>query len=92
MEKNSNRAKEEGIDVTVKYNPVPAGQKRNIGADVAKGSIIAFTDDDTILREDWIRNGVKHLCKNEKYIGILLIILKKTHRLRISGNHKLHNI
>ena len=70
LEKNSNKAKEEGIDVTVKYNPVPAGQKRNIGADVAKGSIIAFTDDDTILREDWIRKGVKHLRKNEKYIGV----------------------
>ena len=70
LEKNSNRAKEEGIDVTVAYNPVPAGQKRNIGADVAKGSVIAFTDDDTILRKDWIRNGVKHLRKNEKYIGV----------------------
>ena len=70
LEKNSDRAKEEGIDVTVAYNSVPAGQKRNIGADIAKGSVIAFTDDDTILREDWIRNGVKHLHKNEKYVGV----------------------
>ena len=50
LEKNSKKAKEEGIDVTVKYHPVPAGQKRNIGADVAKGSVIAFTDDDTGIR------------------------------------------
>ena len=70
LEKNSNGAKEEGIDVTVAYNPVPAGQKRNIGAKIAKGTIIAFTDDDTILREDWIRNGVKHLSENEKYVGV----------------------
>ncbi len=54
LEKNSNRAKEEGIDVTVAYNPVPAGQKRNIGADVAKGRL----------------KGVKHLRKNEKYVGV----------------------
>ena len=48
IEKNSKIAKEKGIDVTVEYNPVAAGQKRNIGANLAKGSIIAFTDDDTI--------------------------------------------
>jgi cellulose synthase/poly-beta-1,6-N-acetylglucosamine synthase-like glycosyltransferase len=70
LEKNSKRAKDEGIDVTVEYEPVPAGQKRNRGTRIAKGSIIAFTDDDTILREDWIRNGLKHLSENEKYVGV----------------------
>ncbi len=70
IEKNSKVAKEKGIDVTVEYNPVAAGQKRNIGANLAKGSIIAFTDDDTILREDWVRNGVKHLQENEEYAGV----------------------
>ena len=70
IDKNSKMAKEKGIDVTVEYNPVAAGQKRNIGANIAKGSIIAFTDDDTILREDWIRNGVKHLLENEEYVGV----------------------
>ena len=70
IDKNSKMAKEKGIDVTVEYNPVAAGQKRNIGAKIAKGSIIAFTDDDTILREDWIRNGVKHLLENEEYVGV----------------------
>ena len=70
IEKNSKIAKEKGIDVTVEYNPVAAGQKRNIGSNLAKGSIIAFTDDDTILREDWMRNGVKHLQENEEYVGV----------------------
>jgi len=70
LEKNSKRAKDEGIDVNVEYKPVPAGQKRNMGTRIAKGSIIAFTDDDTILREDWIRNGLKHLSENENYVGV----------------------
>ena len=70
LEKNSKRATDEGLDVTVEYKPVPAGQKRNMGARIAKGSIIAFTDDDTILREDWIRNGLKHLSENENYVGV----------------------
>jgi len=70
LDKHSKKAKDEGIDITVEYEPVPAGQKRNIGTRIAKGSIIAFTDDDTILRDDWIRNGVKHLSENEKYVGV----------------------
>ncbi|MEC8997196.1 MAG: glycosyltransferase, partial [Candidatus Thermoplasmatota archaeon] len=53
IEKNSKIAKENGIDVNVVYNPVSAGKKRNIGANIAQGRLIAFTDDDTILREDW---------------------------------------
>ena len=54
----------------MKYESVPAGQKRNIGVNVAKGDIIAFTDDDTILREDWMANGVKHIIENEEYVGV----------------------
>ena len=70
LDKHAKEAEVESIDVTVEYEPLPAGQKRNIGAKIAKGTIIAFTDDDTILREDWIRNGVKHLSENEKYVGV----------------------
>tara|TARA_Y100000758_G_scaffold299427_1_gene262033 strand:- start:51 stop:1061 length:1011 start_codon:yes stop_codon:yes gene_type:complete len=70
LDKHAKEAEDESIDVTVEYEPLPAGQKRNIGAKIAKGTIIAFTDDDTILREDWIRNGVKHLSENEKYVGV----------------------
>ena len=70
IEKNSKKIKDSEISLTVKYEPVAAGQKRNIGTEIAKGSIIAFTDDDTILRKDWINNGVKHLFKNPNYVGV----------------------
>ena len=70
LEKNAREAKDNGIDTTVIYEPVAAGKKRNIGVDAAKGGIIAFTDDDTILRKDWITNGVKHLEENEGYVGV----------------------
>ena len=55
---NSKRAKEYGIKTTVKYEPFAAGKKRNIGVELAKGEIIAFTDDDTILKEDWIKKCI----------------------------------
>ena len=58
LEKNARKAKDNGIDTTVIYEHVAAGKKRNIGVGAAKGEIIAFTDDDTILREDWITNGM----------------------------------
>ena len=58
---NAKRAKDYGIKTITKYEPYPAGKKRNIGVELAKGEIIAFTDDDTILKEDWINNAVKHL-------------------------------
>ena len=67
---NSSRAKNYGIDTTVLYKPFAAGKKRNIGVEIAKGEIIAFTDDDTILKEDWIKNSIKHLHENPKYVGV----------------------
>ena len=67
---NSKRAKEYGIQTTVKYEPFAAGKKRNIGVELAKGDIIAFTDDDTILKEDWISNAVRHLSDNNEYVGV----------------------
>ena len=70
LEKNKRKAKDNGINTTVIYDPVAAGKKRNIGVNAAKGEIIAFTDDDTILREDWITNGVKHIEENEAYVGV----------------------
>ena len=70
MEKHSSIAKEAGVNTIVKYMPVAAGQKRNIGSEKAKGSLIAFTDDDTILRNDWIKNSIRHLIENEKYVGV----------------------
>lgn len=70
IEKHSEIAVKAGINTIVEYYPVAAGQKRNIGAEKAKGSLIAFTDDDTILRKDWIKNGIKHLIENEDYVGV----------------------
>jgi len=70
LKKHSKKAIEKGIKTKVIYESVPAGEKRNIGVRAAKGEIIAFTDDDTILRNDWITNGVKHIKENEGYIGV----------------------
>ena len=70
IEKHSEIAIKAGINTIVEYYPVAAGQKRNIGAEKAKGSLIAFTDDDTILRKDWIKNSIKHLIENEDYVGV----------------------
>ena len=70
MEKHSTIAKEAGINTIVEYLPVAPGEKRNIGSEKAKGSLIAFTDDDTILRNDWIKNGIRHLIENENYVGV----------------------
>jgi|TARA_B110000263_G_scaffold90674_1_gene79265 cellulose synthase/poly-beta-1,6-N-acetylglucosamine synthase-like glycosyltransferase len=70
IEKHSKIAIKNGINTLLIFEPVPAGQKRNIGSEKAKGDLIAFTDDDTILREDWIRNAVKHLRQNEEHVGV----------------------
>jgi len=70
IEKHSKIAIGNGINTLLIFEPVPAGQKRNIGSEKAKGDLIAFTDDDTILREDWIRNAVKHLRQNEEHVGV----------------------
>ena len=70
LKNNTERAKKYGINTTLKYEPYAAGKKRNIGVELAKGEIIAFTDDDTILKEDWLNNAVKHLNENSDYVGV----------------------
>ena len=70
LKNNSEKAKKYGINTTLKYEPYAAGKKRNIGVELAKGEIIAFTDDDTILKEDWLNNAVKHLNENSNYDGV----------------------
>ena len=64
------RALSYGINTILKYEPYAAGKKRNIGVELANGEIIAFTDDDTILKEDWLNNAIKHLNENTNYIGV----------------------
>ncbi|MEC7713079.1 MAG: glycosyltransferase [Candidatus Thermoplasmatota archaeon] len=70
LKKNVQRSEKYGINTTLKYEPYAAGKKRNIGVELAKGEIIAFTDDDTILKEDWLNNAVKHLSENSNYVGV----------------------
>ena len=67
----------------MKYESVAAGKKRNMGVEIAKGEIIAFTDDDTILREDWLKNAVKHLEENSTHVGVgdQTLLLGKDYRL-----------
>ncbi len=48
---------------------VGPAQKRDIGAKHAKGEILAFLDDDSYPRKDWLRNLVKHF-SNEKIAAV----------------------
>lgn len=52
--------RESGPQVVYIPSPGPHGPAaaRNIGWRAARGGIIAFTDDDTIARADWLQNGV----------------------------------
>lgn len=52
---------ESGPDVTYIPSMGPHGPAaaRNHGWRAARGDIIAFTDDDTIARADWLRNGMR---------------------------------
>ena len=70
LEKYAQKAEEYGVKTILKFEPFAAGKKRNIGVELAQGEIIAFTDDDTILKEDWLKNAIKHLHENKKYIGV----------------------
>lgn len=45
----------------VPTGPVLPGRKRNIGASVATGEILAYIDDDAYPRLDWLSNAVRHL-------------------------------
>ena len=63
-------AKRENVNIRTIYKDVPAGHKRNIGVEKAKGEIIAFTDDDTLLREDWLNNAVKCIEKDTEFVGV----------------------
>lgn len=46
----------------------PVGKVRNTGAELAKGRILFFLDADCIAPNDWIRNGVSQIIKNENIV------------------------
>ncbi|WP_228534919.1 glycosyltransferase family 2 protein [Noviherbaspirillum malthae] len=54
------QAAENGLQVTYIPSMGPHGPAaaRNHGWRAARGAIIAFTDDDTVARPDWLKNGV----------------------------------
>ena len=45
--------------------PLGPAEKRDIGAKQAMGRILAFLDDDSYPREDWLTNAVRHFEKPE---------------------------
>ena len=51
----------------VPTGPVLPGRKRNMGADVAAGAVLAYIDSDAYPRRDWLANAVTHL--QEKGVG-----------------------
>jgi len=63
-------AQEGGVALQIIHDSVAAGEKRNRGVAIARGEVIAFTDDDTILHEDWLRAAVQHLAQNPDYAGV----------------------
>jgi cellulose synthase/poly-beta-1,6-N-acetylglucosamine synthase-like glycosyltransferase len=50
----------EGAKV-VATGPVSPGKKRNIGASVARGEVLAYIDSDAYPRRDWLAKAVAHL-------------------------------
>lgn len=49
----------------VPIGPLGPAKKRDIGAKIAKGEILAFLDDDAYPRKDWITNAIRHFKKPE---------------------------
>ena len=59
--------------VTVKYyiEPGPPGKSRNKGILEANGMIIAFTDSDVVVSENWLKNIAHHMLKvNDRVVGV----------------------
>lgn len=46
------------------------GAARNIGVENSSGEVIAFIDDDCVVNNEWLMNGVRALCENER-IGVV---------------------
>jgi cellulose synthase/poly-beta-1,6-N-acetylglucosamine synthase-like glycosyltransferase len=59
----------EGTTV-VNAGRVSPGRKRNIGAGIAKGEILAYIDADAYPRKDWLRNAVSHLEKDANIAAV----------------------
>lgn len=58
------------LNIRLVPSPDHPGQKRDLGAKVANGEIIAYIDDDAYPREDWLKNAVEIFNRSEQ-IGIV---------------------
>lgn len=67
-----------GFPLTYHHSPVKGAiRARNIGAAMAQGEVIAFTDDDCRPQPDWLLNARRHFSKNS--IAGLEGIIKSDH-------------
>jgi GT2 family glycosyltransferase len=54
------------LDIRIVPSPANLGKKRDVGAEVSKGDVIAFTDDDAYPRPDWLKNAIEILFRSEE--------------------------
>ncbi len=66
------QAERKGItNVRVVFNDHPGlSQSRNLGAELARGEIVAFIDDDAVALDDWIAEIVKVFAQYPAAIGV----------------------
>lgn len=64
---------------------------RNLGASLAKGEILGFTDDDCILSKDWIRNAVNAHRDNNDIMAIGGVTTVNNHKINVMVSQFLAN-
>lgn len=58
-----------GATVIASKEPTPAF-KRNLGASIARGKILAFLDDDSYPRADWLKEAGSIFSESEQIVGV----------------------
>jgi glycosyltransferase involved in cell wall biosynthesis len=68
----ADQAARSGItDVRIVFNDHPGlSRSRNLGAQLARGEIVAFIDDDALALDDWVKEIVKVFAQNPAAIGV----------------------
>jgi len=70
------------IKIKERFNP---GKGRNIGANVAKGQYLVFSDSDVVLEKNSITNIIKHVSQGYKIFGGALELDKKRSEPNLSS-------